>query len=221
MAISESDIKLLWGKAAGICSNPSCKEDLTALSESKSYNIGEMAHIVAKSEGGPRGVPGGGSDEYSNLILLCPTCHRRIDKSAEGTFTVEQLHQWKNNHEEEIRNRLKGVICESISELKREVSNLLAENSLIWNQYGPQSHDAQEDPGSNGYRIWDLRKLDTIIPNNHKIINIIETNINLLDTGDHRAFILFKSHATSFEENQYSRLSSYQLFPITFSERFS
>ncbi|AWF80358.1 HNH endonuclease [Microbulbifer sp. A4B17] len=221
MAISEADSKLLWGRAAGICSNPSCRADLTALLlESNSYNIGEMAHIIARSEDGPRGETGGGSDKYSNLILLCPTCHRHVDKSPEGTFTVEQLHQWKNDHENTIRHRMSEVVYENVEELKREVSNLLTENHMIWKEYGPQSEVAKEDPGSNLYKIWNLRKLDTVIPNNQKIINVIEANMKLLDTDDYKAFLLFKNHATSFEANQYCRLSSYTLFPETFSEKF-
>jgi hypothetical protein len=48
MSISELDIKLLWGRAAGICSNPECQKDLTTLLETggTGYIIGEMAHVV-------------------------------------------------------------------------------------------------------------------------------------------------------------------------------
>ena len=50
MAISDVDLKLLWGRAAGFCSNPSCKRDLTVILEQRaSCNIGEMAHIIAHS----------------------------------------------------------------------------------------------------------------------------------------------------------------------------
>lgn len=221
MAISEADGKLLWGRAAGICSNPSCRTDLTAiLQDSNSYNVGEIAHIIARSEDGLRGEEGGGSDKYPNLILLCPTCHRHIDKSPEGTFTVEQLHRWKSDHEYAIRLRMSEVAYENIDELKRAVSKLLMENHLIWEEYGPQSKVAKEDHGSNSYKIWNLRKLGTVIPNNQKIINMVEANMKLLDADAYKAFLLFKNHATSFEANQYCRVSSYALFPEVFSERF-
>ena len=221
MAISEADGKLLWGRAAGICSNPTCRADLTAiLQESNSYNVGEMAHIIARSEDGPRGESGGGSDKYANLILLCPTCHRHIDKSPDGTYTLEQLHQWKQNHESAIRFRMSEVAYKNINELKGEVTKLLMENHLIWEQYGPQSKVAQEDLGSNAYKIWNLRKLDTLVPNNQKITNMIEANIKFLDIDEYKVFLLFKNHATSFEANQYCRVSSYALFPAEFSEKF-
>ena len=198
MAISDADSKLLWGRAAGICSNPSCRADLTAiLQESNSYNVGEMAHIIAKSEGGPRGEQSGGSDKYDNLILLCPTCHRHIDKSPEGTFTVDQLHQWKLDHETAIRSSMSEVIFDHLDDLKAQVSRLLMENHMIWEQYGPESKIAKEDLGSNAYHIWNLRKFNTIIPNNQKIINMIKANIKLLSTDEYKSILLYENNAKS------------------------
>ncbi len=219
--MSDSDVKLLWGRAAGICSNPGCRADLTkVLIETGNYNVGEMAHIIPHSEKGPRGIEGGGSDTYDNSILLCPTCHRHIDKSPEGTFTSEQLHEWKNSHETAIRTLNSQVKFESIEELKEAATNLLLENHIVWKELGPQSDVAINDPGSNAYLLWGIRKMDTIIPNNQKIINMIEANINLLDSKLYREFLLFKNHAVSFEANQYARLDTYSLFPASFSEAF-
>ena len=221
MAISDNDSKLLWGRAAGICSNPSCRADLTAiLLSSGSYNVGEMAHVIARSEKGPRGVSGGGSDTYDNLILFCPTCHRHIDKSPEGTFTAEQLHEWKSNHEKSIREQPNDLVFSDISALKKCISRLLIENHSIWLEYGPQSEIAQKDPGSNAYKIWNLRKMGTIIPNNKKIINMIERNKHLLSLDEYKVFILFKNHAEAFEANQYGRLDQYPTFPNQFRETF-
>lgn len=101
MPISDPDIKLLWGRAAGICSNPQCQKDLTILLEhvGAGYIIGEMAHVIARQPGGPRGRVEGGSDSYQNLVLLCPSCHRMIDKAPEGEFPEDLLFQWKAGHE--------------------------------------------------------------------------------------------------------------------------
>jgi hypothetical protein len=221
MAISDVDAKLLWGRAAGICSNPNCRVDLTAiLNKTRSYNVGEMAHIVARSKKGPRGVVGGGADTYENLVLLCPTCHRHIDKSPDLTFTVEQLFEWKETHESNIRSVNRDVIFSTFDELKEEVSKLLFENHMLWDNYGPNSKLAEEDPGSNAFKIWELRKLDSVIPTNLKIINLIETNKSLLAIQAYKAFIQFKTHATSFETNQYERIDNYVTFPTEFSEVF-
>lgn len=221
MAISDADSKLLWGRAAGLCSNPSCRTDLTAvLEDRRSYNIGEMAHVIARNENGPRGVAGGGEDNYENLILLCPSCHRHIDKAPEGEYTVEQLFEWKKQHEEEIRSVGTEKKYIQAEELKRAVTMLLLENRMIWEEYGPESATATTDPGSNSHEIWELRKPQTIFPNNQKILNLITANIDLLNGNEYRLFLMFKSHAVSFEANHYCRLDRYTLFPQEFSEAF-
>lgn len=221
MATSDSDLKMLWGRAAGMCSNPDCGIDLTSIpTNGRAFNIGEMAHMIAREPNGPRGVPEGGSDSYDNLILLCPTCHRKIDKSPLGTYTIVQLKEWKRVHEDEIRKRGREIKFGSIEELKQHVSLLLFENKDLFDSYGPHSEAAQ-DPESNVWKTWRLRKLDRIIPNNRKIINLIESNINLLNGTMLKAFVAFKSHANAFEENQYQISDDYPRFPPSFSEAFS
>lgn len=112
MSITSIDEKLLWGRAAGLCSNPKCRDDLTKLVTKGGYTIGEMAHVIAKKEKGRRGVVGGGSDSYSNLILLCPTCHTHVDKAPEGTYSEELLHSWKAEVEE-LRTSKLGIRIEN------------------------------------------------------------------------------------------------------------
>ncbi len=84
MPISEQDIKKLWGLAAGRCSKPGCGDDCVKFFGADPTIIGEMAHVIARQPKGRRGVPGGGSNSYDNLILLCPTHHTEIDKAPEG-----------------------------------------------------------------------------------------------------------------------------------------
>ena len=88
MAISNVDIKILWGRAGGRCSHPECTEDLTSLVESGNYVVGEMAHVIGNKPTARRGTPEGGEDTYDNLILLCPTHHTHIDKAPEGTYPI-------------------------------------------------------------------------------------------------------------------------------------
>ena len=78
MTISSKDIKKLWGLAAGRCSCPGCSEAcIKFFRDGDPTVIGEMAHVVAKKPGGPRGVVSGGDDTYENLVLLCPTQDRK------------------------------------------------------------------------------------------------------------------------------------------------
>jgi hypothetical protein len=221
MAIPDIDMKVLWGRAAGICSNPTCKVDLTLeTGSSQVFNVGEMAHIIARNEGGPRGVTGGGADTYQNLILLCPTCHRTIDKAPPGTYPEEMLHDWKRAHENAIREAGKEKRFLDINALKHFCAPILAENKSIWANLGPNSDAAKNNPNSNIQKVWELRKLDKIIPNNKIIQNTIQANLELLDQEMLDAFLLFKLHASSFESSQYDRLDQYTLFPIKFAELF-
>ena len=103
MSISERDIKLLWGRAAAMCSFPDCRIKLTQDKKlaSGSFPLGEQAHIVGESEDAPRGKSPLTVEErnsYFNLILLCPNHHTIIDKNPED-HPIEKLHLIKDRHE--------------------------------------------------------------------------------------------------------------------------
>lgn len=222
MAIGSVDTKILWGRAGGRCSKPGCDEDLTSLVETGNYLVGEMAHIIGNKPTAARGTPEGGSDTYDNLILLCPTHHTHIDKSPEGTYSVELLHDWKRSHEALISNAGKTTKLNNFNQVRIAVARILASNKAIFDSVGPSSSTAQADPSSNAYLIWELRRIDRILPNNQKILNILDTNIELIeDMSVIRVIESFRVHAESYEKHVYHRLDSYQLFPIEFSEVFS
>ena len=84
MSISEKDIKLLWGRAAAMCSFPECRTKLTQDKKlaSASFPLGEQAHIVGENDNAPRGRSALTEEErksYFNRILLCPNHHTIID----------------------------------------------------------------------------------------------------------------------------------------------
>ncbi|MBK6848917.1 MAG: HNH endonuclease [Proteobacteria bacterium] len=219
MAISDNTIKLLWGRAAGTCSNPSCPTALTViLKDGSGFSVGEMAHVIASSPTGPRGGDTGGNDEYENLVLLCPTCHRTVDKAPAGAYPAATLHQWKQGHETRVRSNLTARTYESVAELKTYVALLLNENKTLLSSFGPRSPFAEADPGSNLHEVWALRKLDTIVPNNTRIINAVEANITFLNSTEAEVFFQFKTHAQAFECHQYTRLDTYPMFPVCFEE---
>lgn len=101
---------MLWGRAAARCAI--CKIQLV-LDETKADNpalIGEMAHMVAESEDGPRGQSPMTAEErdfYDNLLLLCRNHHGEIDRQPE-TWPVERLKQIKSTHEKWVRESLTG-----------------------------------------------------------------------------------------------------------------
>lgn len=127
MAISDVDFKVLWGRAAGFCSNPDCCEDLTVVIKNENYNIGEMAHIIAKSENGPRGIKDCVDNSYNNLILLCPNCHKHIDKGPKSAYPKAVILEWKEkaeNRRSSIVTRKHSFVLEDIFTLGYNAFNL-------------------------------------------------------------------------------------------------
>lgn len=218
MPIAEKDIKQLWGGAGGYCSNPICRGRVAITSKvGESYLTGEMAHIVARQAHGPRGDGIGGDNSYENLVLLCPTCHTRIDK-APADYPADMLLSWKTQHEAwvdgwQITNKMSET-----RELMDFIFKLLTENDHYFRSYGPHSATAINNPLSSAYAIWVARKLDIILPNNRKIIHALDNNKELIPIEMAESVHLFRDHSAGFEQNQYGRLEDYQLFPPSFAE---
>jgi hypothetical protein len=66
--------------------------------------LAEMAHIVAFNEDGPRGDTDPRPEDINNvdnLMLLCPDCHKLIDKKSDE-YSVATLKAHKKSHEEQI-----------------------------------------------------------------------------------------------------------------------
>lgn len=216
MAIDETDIKKLWGLAAGRCSAPDCDVDCVLWLDSEDPTIiGEMAHVIAKKPGGPRGASGG-KDIYANLILLCPTHHTIVDK-APHLYPVKLLLKWKADHEARIASALSAPVISSKKELCAAIARLLAENRLAWKTSGPESREATENPLSSMAKIWEFKKINKLVPNNRKIINLLKDNQKYFDGKEYPVCCAFIEHAEGFEANCYVRREGVKRFPQKFN----
>ena len=213
---SISDIKKLWGRAAGRCSYPGCSVLCIDRMENPTV-IGEMAHLIAKSPRGPRADHSAGDDTYENLILLCPTHHTIIDKAPER-FPEHVLVDMKSIHEESVLRALSAPHFMTKTEICRYISQLLIENHEVWRTYGPESKEASNNPLSNLADIWSLRKLDTIVPNNSRITDAIHRNKELFDSESYRSACTFIEHAKGFEISCYNTTEGIPRFPINFEK---
>lgn len=218
MRIADQDIKKLWGLAAGRCSRPDCGIDCIKFFDEDPTVLGEMAHVIARNPGGPRGQISGGPNNYRNLILLCPNHHNEIDKAPEGIFPVSLLHEWKNAHEHRVRQALDLKKFDTKHELFRYIGFLLVDNYEIWKTYGPDSAEAKRNPLSNSVDIWELRKISKIIPNNAKICSAIDGSRNLLTSQEYAVAAEFKEHAAGFAANAIERVEGYTRFPENFRD---
>ncbi len=107
-------LKNFGGRAAGRCSFKECHEECIegATEFDEDVVVGEMAHINSDKEDGPRYDPNYPKEllhTYDNLILLCPTHHRLVDKQ-DSTYTAEELRKWKKEHEEWIKKTYESAM---------------------------------------------------------------------------------------------------------------
>lgn len=125
----EKEIKILWGRSGNRCAI--CKLELTP--DGDKETLGEMAHIVAKSNEGPRGDSPLGlqeRDKYNNLILLCPTHHSNIDKNF-NDWSVDKLHSTKTEHEAWVSEQLSTG---NISVAKIDNTDFLQSRFAAWHE---------------------------------------------------------------------------------------
>lgn len=108
---------------------PECRKQLVAdASEavpSKAILLGENCHIVAQSEGGPRGksdLSEKDRNRYPNLILLCTNHHTTIDQDP-NNWSIEKLHQIKADLEIWVETQL--IISEEESEEAQYYTNMI------------------------------------------------------------------------------------------------
>jgi len=218
MAISERVKRLLWARSGGFCQNPSCQKDFFVFfADGTITSIEELAHIIAKSDKGPRSeekIDIRLKDEYENIILLCPNCHTLIDKNPDQ-YPVETLKEWKKNHEQRIKDLFEVPIYQDRKSLRREIHKILLENKQIFQTYGPHSRHSNSLL-TDAQKAWIQYVHTKIIPNNRKIVQLLSKNIHLLTEEEKLIFEKFKIHQEAFEYNHVSgdKNSSAPLFPL-------
>ncbi len=104
-------LRKLYIFSGNMCAMPDCKQVL--IDEDGTW-IGEVAHIHAASDGGPRANTSLSQEERreaKNLILLCRNCHKKIDYKVDQ-YPAEKLFQIKEEHEGRYRKGLEQAVFE-------------------------------------------------------------------------------------------------------------
>jgi hypothetical protein len=181
----------IWGKSAGRCQYPSCKKVLWKDTSAKSeFNLAYIAHIVASSPSGPRGseeLSEKLADDLSNLMLLCDTHHRLIDREEIEGHSVERLQQMKKDHEQQVeyltslaeKPKTKIVIYSSnIGQHNSAVDIYSARDAVIPEDFPQPEHveislknSSQEDDQSN---FWQNEEANLKASYNRKIKPYLE-----------------------------------------------
>ncbi|CAE6799902.1 hypothetical protein PQR12_36905 [Paraburkholderia nemoris] len=100
---SSKTIKILFASSGNQCAHPDCVNPVISPGSDQSDDavLGQICHIYAASDNGPRGNPILTDLERNspdNLILLCGFHHPMVD-SQHQDYPAELLKQWKQIHE--------------------------------------------------------------------------------------------------------------------------
>ena len=96
---TKQTIKKLFALSGNLCAYPGCSLPMV---ESSGTVTGQICHIHAQNEGGPRFKKSLSEKElhaFENLILMCGHHHKVID-AEEHIYTAESLRDLKQIHEE-------------------------------------------------------------------------------------------------------------------------
>jgi predicted nucleotidyltransferase len=214
----------LWGQCGGFCQNPSCNKPLFREVEDASVSLANVAHIIGHGSAGPRSDHELAElidrDGVANLIMLCLECHKVVDE-LDIRFTVEEMQSWKAAHTRKITSLFSIPNIKDERELLTEVNDLLEENAALFRECGPYSENVLGGLGGDGLKVWKKRCLDTILPNNQRIIALIEGNKrNFPYPWDlYPKMLEYKIHADAFQDNCLTdqKINDYKLFPQGFN----
>ncbi|WP_062402133.1 hypothetical protein [Limnohabitans sp. 63ED37-2] len=190
----------LFAASAGYCQNPSCSNELFVDAAGVSIHIAEMAHVFAATDGGPRTKPALSKEErgaFGNLVMLCANCHTMVDK-APSAYPDQMMLGWKREHANKLQGLFGAVKFGERSGARAVVEPLLAENHAIFIQYGPHI-DAARNPESGAAEQWKRKMLTRILPNDRRILAILDANRHLLGDYEKTTLEQFRQHIDDLE----------------------
>lgn len=97
--------------------------------------------------------------------------------------------------------------------LKQSIEPYFIENKEIFDVYGPMT-DERYNPESEFPAIWQRKIQDFILPNNKKIVSLIERDLHLLEKWELEVFMHYKHHVNDFSAKHTGKnLASGLVFP--------
>lgn len=130
---SDRTLKQLFLTSGHYCAYPECSSAIVEFNDGEPVILGQIAHIEASSNDGPRANPSltrAARDHYDNLIILCAHHHGLVDK-LDSEYPVETLRKWKSDVVRFTTDQLsRGATQVSFAELKM-VCNAFADGDTI------------------------------------------------------------------------------------------
>lgn len=205
-SLSQDQDRCLFSESAGTCLL--CSEPLfTDLSEgSRSISIAERAHIIAHSDQGPRAdraLPDEARSDPANIVLLCPTCHTKVDK-APDEFPTADLIARKAARTAAVALVGGTPIFATRGDAGRAVQTVLERNHLIFSKYGPDMSDGSLLSTEEAER-WRRHVLEDIVPGNELIVAIVRINGHLATADELQTAELLRLHTRDLAEKHRGR----------------
>ena len=190
----------LFADSGGYCQRPECARRLFVDTGTNNIHVAEMAHIIAASGKGPRAdvtVTEVVKGSYDNLILLCANCHTSIDK-ASADFPDNMVREWKRKHVERISLLFGAVEYPDRASARKAIEPALTENRTVFDQYGPHN-DYRQNPESELAKVWRRKMRAILLPNNRKVLAILDANRGHLSQIEAKTLAEFRQHIDDLE----------------------
>ncbi|MGO4449076.1 hypothetical protein AB4Y96_09125 [Phyllobacterium sp. TAF24] len=222
-AAPNPDTKLnLFSASGGFCQNPKCNEALFPIEGNGKYHIAEMAHVFAANDAGPRANAELTAEErghFDNLILLCPTCHTKIDKDPDA-HPDKLIIAWKKDHIRKIAEAFGAIKYENRGDARRIVEPIIISNGKIHQDTGPDN-EYRQNPEAEEAAVWQHKVLSQIIPNNRKLVLILMANVHLMNEDERKLCEEFKQHVDELEAKHLGNTNNpARRFPAAISSIF-
>ena len=192
--------RILFSESAGTCLICNTHLFPNGPNRERAILLAERAHIVAYSDDGPRADPSlapACRSNHRNIVLLCPTCHTKVDK-APDSYPAEDLLRRKETRRQAVDLVGGTPIFSTRPEARRAAERLLARNRSLFEQYGPHPDDGSTK-SAEGAHAWTARVLDEIVPNNRLLVALVEMNEDLTTKPDRDAAELLRQHTDDLE----------------------
>lgn len=190
----------LFADSGGYCQNPGCSRLLFMEIGDERLHVAEIAHICAAGNDGPRANKTLTPEQrgaYENLILLCPTCHTMVDK-APAAFPDNLVFRWKRSHVDKLAALFGTRRYPDRSAARSALEPLLSENQAIHEQYGPDN-EYRYNPESEQADLWQRKVRTRILPNNRRILALLDANRELLSATEQRILERLRQHVDDLE----------------------
>lgn len=129
--------------------------------------------------------------------MLCANCHTIVDKAPDA-YPDEMILGWKREHANKLQGLFGAMKFSGRPDARHAVEPLLAENWAIFNRYGPHV-DAARNPESGVAEQWKRKMLTRILPNNRRMLAILDANRHLLVSDEKATLEQFRQHIDDLE----------------------